>query len=75
MRSSFEIKPKSKPKWFELRRQTARGLVWIARQIYPASPEVQAFLLECLVDSAIYGQHIVRVNPLDMINQSAELND
>jgi hypothetical protein len=55
--------PKDKPKWYNIRRRVASKLVILARKIYPDSLEVKAFWMDVMMDSAIYGKAITRVNP------------
>jgi hypothetical protein len=55
--------PKDKPKWYNIRRWIASKLVILARKIYPDSQEVKAFWMDVMMDSAIYGKAITRVNP------------
>lgn len=59
----IEIKAKEKPKWYNYQWRLSNLFIWIARKIYPANPELNAFMLQMLSDQMIYGQSIVRVNP------------
>ena len=49
-----------------LRKWLAWKLARLARRIYPESDEYKAFLMDVMIDGAIYGRSVVRINPRDM---------
>lgn len=61
----FTIQPKIQPKWFKIRKQAARFLVFLARKIEPNSDHVYSHLLQeslkAYQDMAIYGSGRLRV--------------
>jgi len=57
------IIPKKKPKWYEFRNYIAHKLVKLANWVKPGNPDVMAFYLQQMVDFAITGQAITRVDP------------
>ena len=59
----YDIKPKQKPRWYQLRFQLANRLVRLAKWIHPQNPEVLAFYQQGIMDMMIYGKHITRVAP------------
>ncbi len=61
--SYFNIKPKTKPQWYETRKWMARALVRLAQKIDATSPDVYAFYMQQMVDVMITGQSIVRIDP------------
>jgi hypothetical protein len=42
----------------------------VARWIYPDNPEVSAFYMQQYMDSLIYGQSVIRVNPEEMLKNT-----
>lgn len=57
------ITAKDKPKWYQFRRHLSNVFINIGRKIYPQNPEIQAFWLELMLDSAITGKGVVRIDP------------
>lgn len=66
---SYSIRPKTKPKWYELRKRLSNGFVWVARKIYPENPEVFAFFMKTSMDAMIYGRSIIRVDPVSELEE------
>ena len=58
-------KTKERPKWHQLRWKLSNLFVHIGKRIYPENPEVKEFIMQVLMDKAIYGQSITRVNPTE----------
>jgi hypothetical protein len=61
---TFEVNVKTK--WYQLRRQTARALVWLARKIDKENPYAYVYFLEQAVkaemDAMTYGQSAVTLS-------------
>lgn len=61
----IEIKPKQKPKWFQIRKQVARFLVFLARKIEPKSDYLYSYYLEQMakanMDAMTYGTAFVKI--------------
>lgn len=60
----MNVKPKKKPKWYQLRKVVCRWLVHLARWVEPRSEEIYAFHLQQMMDAMIYGGSITRINPM-----------
>ena len=63
MGTRLTFKPKEKERG--VRATLARWLVKVAQRLYPESKEVMAFYTQMIHDSVIYGQAVVRVDPMD----------
>lgn len=59
----FKLSAKAKPKWHQFRWRISSWLVRLAQKIYPKNPDVTAFYTQVMVDQAIYGKSVVRINP------------
>jgi hypothetical protein len=66
--SIIETHSKNRPNL--IREKLSWFLVKLAYKIYPQSDEVKAFYQQAIMDYAIQGQHIVRVNPEDLRKES-----
>lgn len=64
---TYDIKAKTeKPRWYQFRLNLSNRLVWLAKKIYPENPKVYEFFMKQMVDYAIYGGAVTRVDPKDM---------
>ncbi len=61
----MNIKPKNKPKFYEIRKWLCKWLVNLARWVEPRSEEVSAFYLQQMMDMMIVGQTITRIDPFN----------
>lgn len=61
-----------KPKWYQFRWWVSRWLVRLAGWVKPDNPDLQAWVAEMMLDSMVYGKHIVRIDPMAFDETTAE---
>jgi len=68
----FSITATEKPRWYNFRWKLSNVLVKSARLVYPENPEVNAFFMKLLMDQAVCGKSVVRVDPSGVFNLPKE---
>lgn len=60
----LKVDATEKPKWHQFRWRLSNFLIKLARKVRPENPQLKAYLLESMMDHAIYGGAIRRIDPV-----------